>query len=653
MSARRVDVSQASNAREYDRPFEESKEPMSSASPAHGTPTRVPKLNFAALKSQMRASEPRDDIPATQSPVSVSAPVPAVAASSSNNVTFAPLPLPLVKQGAHLTLDTDIDELVALQQSLISPDTTRTSPVAAGRALDDWEEELSAELALKTALPSHCLMVDDKYELREEFKNTHQNLQFVYAIQMKTFDPDFDDSNEALSRCPHSRRKEFATEARRKRNFALVFNALRDVLGGKPDPLTGEAPFGDGAQYLGYMIRGKYDPGHSYIQVAASLRQMEELAEHVKMQMPGLMNNFHPFDTTLKASRERFAHPQNRACPALVDAYFKYRRSRAGQFPHDEPDPAVLAKSVVPDKRILDPAERYLDHIKRQDEFRDQFLRDRIEQKIKEGIAQKLLDLRSDQNMLEKGPQWESDTERRHKGQGFGSVAAGEDGHATSRNANNKDSARGGVAGVAAAASKWKKTRSTIFMGTDAARAPEGLVVPDCECNLFVPYQAEELVRMMIERALDNVLLTLDQEKSTGNGLRELKRRKVIKDIFPLHYEVNPRFYRQSRVNFVKQFCSIRNCWVSAFSFLKKSEVFVSWMRDYFGEKVAMYFAFLHFYNNFTLYLAVLGLVPALWGYISTADNISVVVYCVVIMIWGQEASSNSDTVRAPSGLSC
>jgi len=181
---------------------------------------------------------------------------------------------------------------------------------------------------------------------------------------------------------------------------------------------------------------------------------------------------------------------------------------------------------------------------------------------------------------------------------------------------------------------------SDLSSSSSTPSPPPDFIEPPCTCDLFVPFQKEELVRRLIETALDNVLEELDEEhggmsaSSKGNGVRELKRRKVIKDLFPLHREVDAAFYEMSRADIVSDFCSVRNAWVSAFSFQPNSRTFVSWMRDYFGEKIGMYFAFLHFYNHCTLWLAVLGLAPALWSYTSESDNPLVVVYCVIIMIW-------------------
>lgn len=419
-----------------------------------------------------------------------------------------------------------------------------------------WEAELAGELARAAALPSSCQMVDEDFNVRDEFKRTHADVQFVYALQLKSFDPDFDDSAEAEARWRAMDKLDYFQRMRRyKRNFNLVFKHLCAVLGGDVDVRTGQSAFGSGAQYLGYMRKGKYDPSHAYIQVGASLQQMEELAESIKMQMPGLNENFHNFDTLLKGSRARFAHPQGRHCPSEVDAYFRARRAHHPPLPGDLPDEAVVTQMVRPDPETEDDPHNNL--AARKQRFRDQHLRDLIEGWLKAGHSRaQILDLRPEAHLAAKGPQFESADERDHlERHGH---AHGRDGFSAR---NKQKEPRQPEVVPTAAAQQPLSTDGDAAAGTDPSARPKSgskkkhkskasssastFTVPECTCDLFVPYQKEELVRRLIERALDNALEELDSEKSTpGNGVRELKRRKVIKDSFPLHYEPSPLFYR-------------------------------------------------------------------------------------------------------------
>jgi hypothetical protein len=137
---------------------------------------------------------------------------------------------------------------------------------------------------------------------------------------------------------------------------------------------------------------------------------------------------------------------------------------------------------------------------------------------------------------------------------------------------------------------------------------------------------------VLIEKALDATLAVFDPPRkgkahktTVGRGTRELKVRGILKDIFPLHVDPDHQYY-MTRQTVVNEFCSVTQSYKSAFIYTKKSKIFIGWIRDYFGEKIALYFAFLHFYNHFIFYLAVLGLGPAIWQYASVSLDIFIVI---------------------------
>ena len=295
--------------------------------------------------------------------------------------------------------------------------------------------------------------------------------------------------------------------------------------------------------------------------------------------MPGLNDNWHPFDADLKGARQRFAHPQGRRCPSEVEAFFQARRRHVPPIPGDCPDESVVDQEVRPNAATeSDPAKCLA---ARKQAFRDAYLRDKVEALLQAGASRaQLLDLRSDEDMARKGALFDkaSSTTGNPLTGGGGEEAkqkermgVEEDGH-TMRPVRPVPLATTGSLTLAEA--------SAAAASIDAAAA--SFPVPECTCDLFVPFQKEELVRRLIERALDNVLGDLDGEKPTaGNGLRELKRRKVIKDIFPLHYEVDPKFYRLNRAQVVQTYCSYKRLtsWAAALSFSEHSPQFIGWMR--------------------------------------------------------------------------
>ena len=60
----------------------------------------------------------------------------------------------------------------------------------------------------------------------------------------------------------------------------------------------------------------------------------------------------------------------------------------------------------------------------------------------------------------------------------------------------------------------------------------------------------------------------------------------------------------------------------------------ISEVRDYFGDQIAIYFAFLGFYTRWLTYPAFFGIAFQIWSGVVGEDNLGLVIYCVFICCW-------------------
>mmetsp|Transcript_19312 Transcript_19312/g.31623 ORF Transcript_19312/g.31623 Transcript_19312/m.31623 type:complete len:724 (+) Transcript_19312:110-2281(+) len=101
----------------------------------------------------------------------------------------------------------------------------------------------------------------------------------------------------------------------------------------------------------------------------------------------------------------------------------------------------------------------------------------------------------------------------------------------------------------------------------------------------------------------------------TELDLRELLKKKIILKVFPLHEAKT----RQRLIDtWAKKWFSPQP---------------IDEIRDYFGEKIAIYFAFLGYYTNWLAIMAVLGLAAAIYQYATQVDNTLVPIYSVVLCL--------------------
>lgn len=168
-------------------------------------------------------------------------------------------------------------------------------------------------------------------------------------------------------------------------------------------------------------------------------------------------------------------------------------------------------------------------------------------------------------------------------------------------------------------------------------------------------HQINERGARSIFKSSHRIKLTYSLIRSQIN-LDKLKHYQLIKAHFPLHdywdfdgreviknnasflYLQDQKLYTRI-INVLSQendkILGLKNNWIKKmFSF----DLPLSYIRSYFGEKIALYFSFLNFYTKWLIYATILGTITQVSRWFATIhdefyDDISAF-YCIGIVIW-------------------
>lgn len=123
------------------------------------------------------------------------------------------------------------------------------------------------------------------------------------------------------------------------------------------------------------------------------------------------------------------------------------------------------------------------------------------------------------------------------------------------------------------------------------------------EDAFFTSGQRSRLVKYILSR-------TLFGEEETQFGYKQLKYNGVIMDVYPLHEGRLKRDNDNSPPMNVRQ--KLKADWASSSRIFKYQPI--SAIREYFGEKIALYFAWIGLYTSFLVPAAIVGFLCFLYG---------------------------------------
>eukprot|EP00808_Paulinella_micropora_P010451 g65697.t1 len=145
-----------------------------------------------------------------------------------------------------------------------------------------------------------------------------------------------------------------------------------------------------------------------------------------------------------------------------------------------------------------------------------------------------------------------------------------------------------------------------------------------CQCAIITPAQAELLMQKVLKDVFDDVY-----DKPLGFGIKEGLAKKEVVDFYPLHMST------RLRKSFLLSYLGWWRMWFAPWLWTRSSKRFIRYLRGYFGEKVALYFSFLHFYTTALVFLAVPGAIAAIYQYDTGIDSVLVPFYSIFAAIWG------------------
>jgi len=132
-------------------------------------------------------------------------------------------------------------------------------------------------------------------------------------------------------------------------------------------------------------------------------------------------------------------------------------------------------------------------------------------------------------------------------------------------------------------------------------------------------YPSEDAIFTTIDKIyLINHIITSKDKDCAGINVGSLLHKDELKSYFPLHEDRKLRDLAESKWDWV---------WMSTDH--------ANRVREYFGDKVALYYVFMAFYCRWLVIPAVVGLVLQIIGlFAGSPDNFTAILFCLLISVW-------------------
>nr|XP_021513325.1 anoctamin-5 [Meriones unguiculatus] len=114
-----------------------------------------------------------------------------------------------------------------------------------------------------------------------------------------------------------------------------------------------------------------------------------------------------------------------------------------------------------------------------------------------------------------------------------------------------------------------------------------------------------------------------EEEGKKKIGIERLLNTKTYSSAFPLH---DGQYWKPSKTSYINERYILCKNW-ARFSYFYKEQPF-NLIRDYYGEKIGIYFVFLGYYTEMLLVAAVVGLACFIYGLLSMETNQSSIEIC-------------------------